>query len=299
LTEHPTEPLPEDALLTQYQAEIDAIERVEAAQEQDAVSDMAPAPVEAVPAGKRPRVRTIRESDLEHYLGPARFSYGMAEEEDEAGLATGVYWTPMGGDIISVEVTLMEGKGSLLLTGQLGDVMKESAQAALSYARTRARQLGIDPARFEKTDIHVHVPAGAIPKDGPSAGVTLGTALVSALTARKVRRDVAMTGEITLRGKVLPIGGLKEKVLAAHRAGISTFILPRKNEKDLDEIPQKVRRELEMVAVDDLDAVLKVALRPPPNLSDSKPEPVSEPPPRPAAPNPGRQVPRTTGVHPS
>ncbi|HEX9991223.1 MAG TPA: endopeptidase La [Chloroflexia bacterium] len=302
LTEHPTEPLPEDALLTQYQAEIDAIEKIEAAQEQDAVSDMAPAPVEVLPAGsdgKRHRPRTIRENDLERYLGAPRFSYGMAEEEDEAGLATGVYWTPMGGDIISVEVTLMEGKGSLLLTGQLGDVMKESAQAALSYARTRARQLGIDPARFEKTDIHVHVPAGAIPKDGPSAGVTLGTALVSALTARKVRRDVAMTGEITLRGKVLPIGGLKEKVLAAHRAGISTFILPRKNEKDLDEIPQKVRRELEMVAVDDLDAVLKVALRPPPNLSDSKPEPVSEPPPRPVAPTPTRQATRTTGVHPS
>ncbi|HYO48841.1 MAG TPA: S16 family serine protease, partial [Chloroflexia bacterium] len=173
-------------------------------------------------------------------------------------------------------------------------------QAALSYARTRARQLGIDPARFEKTDIHVHVPAGAIPKDGPSAGVTLGTALVSALTARKVRRDVAMTGEITLRGKVLPIGGLKEKVLAAHRAGISTFILPRKNEKDLEEIPQKVRRELEMVSVEDLDAVLKVALRPPPNLSDSKPEPATEPPPpRPTTPTPTRQTTRTTGVHPS
>src|SRR5437899_6406724 len=156
----------------------------------------------------------------------------------------------------------MEGKGNLLLTGQLGDVMKESAHAALSYARARARQLGIDPARFEKTDIHIHVPAGAIPKDGPSAGITMATALVSAFTGRKVRRDVAMTGEITLRGKVLPIGGLKEKVLAAHRAGISTFVLPRKNDKDLEEIPQKVRRLIELIPVDELDAVLKVALSP-------------------------------------
>ncbi len=232
-------------------------------------------PVRQAPA-VRVRTRIINEKNLEHYLGPPQFSYGMAEEQDEVGVATGVYWTPMGGDIISVEVTVMEGKGNLLLTGQLGDVMKESAQAALSYARTRARQLGIDPARFEKTDIHVHVPAGAIPKDGPSAGVTMATALVSALTGRKVRRDVAMTGEITLRGKVLPIGGLKEKVLAAHRAGISTFILPRKNEKDLVEIPQKVRRQLELRAVDDLDTVLSIALRPAPTAGDALPRPQPE-----------------------
>jgi ATP-dependent Lon protease len=180
----------------------------------------------------------------------------------------------------------MEGKGGLLLTGQLGDVMKESAQAALTYARSRARHLGIDPTRFEKTDIHVHVPAGAIPKDGPSAGVTLATALVSALTGRKTRRDVAMTGEITLRGKVLPIGGLKEKVLAAHRAGISTFVLPSKNEKDLDEIPPRVLRGLRMMPVDDLDSVLKVALQPAPAVNDGKIEGGTEPvaPPKPRAP---------------
>src|SRR5207253_1251590 len=189
---------------------------------------------------------------------------------DEVGVATGVSWTPVGGDTMGVEVSLMEGRGNLLLTGQLGDVMKESAQAALTYARARARQLGIDPARFEKTDIHVHVPAGAIPKDGPSAGVTMATALVSALTARQTRRDVAMTGEITLRGKVLPIGGLKEKVLAAHRAGISTFILPRKNQKYLEEVPQKVRRQLKLVPVDDLDAVLAVALRPAASVEEAK-----------------------------
>ncbi len=259
--------------LSELEAEIAAVEAAEAI-EQDAVSDMAPPTVDmlATNNGKPARARVIHEKDLEAYLGAPRFSYGMAEEQDETGVATGVSWTPAGGDTMGVEVTIMEGKGNLLLTGQLGDVMKESAQAALSYARSRARQLGIDPARFEKIDIHVHVPAGAIPKDGPSAGVTMATALVSALTGRKVRREVAMTGEITLRGKVLPIGGLKEKVLAAHRAGISTFILPRKNDKDLDEIPQKVRRELEMIPVDDLDTVLKVALRPAPNMSEAKAE---------------------------
>ena len=249
-----TEPLNEQALGIEVLAE-------------SAVSDMAPLEVFAVEEtngkkGSRIRARVVHERDLEAYLGPPRFDYGLAEEQDEVGVATGVSWTPVGGDTISVEVSLMEGKGALLLTGQLGDVMKESAQAALTYARSRARQLGIDPARFEHTDIHIHVPAAAIPKDGPSAGVTLATALVSALTGREVRRDVAMTGEITLRGKVLPIGGLKEKVLAAHRAGIATFVLPRKNEKDLNEIPQKVRRGLQMIPVDDLDAVLRIALQP-------------------------------------
>ncbi len=254
----------------------EAVEASDAAQEQDAVSDMAPTPVEAATTnGKRKRLRIIREGDLAEYLRPPRYSHGVAEEQDEVGVGTGVYWTPMGGDTISVEVTLMEGKGGLLLTGQLGDVMKESAQAALSYARSRAHQLGIDPARFEKTDIHIHVPAGAIPKDGPSAGVTIATALVSALTGRKVRRDVAMTGEITLRGKVLPIGGLKEKVLAAHRAGISTFLLPLKNEQDLQDIPQKVLKQLELIPTDSLDKVLRIALRPVVDSEEAMPEPPS------------------------
>ncbi|MDQ6695209.1 MAG: hypothetical protein M3014_12445, partial [Chloroflexota bacterium] len=258
-TEHPTEPLTMigDGVLVGESVMIEAVE----AQEQDAVSDMAPAPADLV-AGKVARVRVIHDKGLEEYLGQPRYLYGVAEEDDEIGVSTGVSWSPAGGDLISIEVNLMEGRGNLLITGQLGDVMKESAQAALSYARARARQLGIDPMRFEKTDIHIHVPAGAIPKDGPSAGITMATALISALTGRKVRRDVAMTGEITLRGKVLPIGGLKEKVLAAHRAGILTFVLPNKNLKDLNEIPQKVRKQIEFVPADDLDTVLKVALLP-------------------------------------
>jgi ATP-dependent Lon protease len=307
-TDRATEPLnghaaAREAEIAQLEAAVESAEVAEAV-EQDAVSDMATAPDEASAEdqpGKRIRARVIHAKDLESYLGPPRFSHGVAEEEDEVGVATGVSWTPVGGDTMGVEVSLMDGKGSLLLTGQLGDVMKESAQAALSYARSRSRQLGIDPARFEKTDIHVHVPAGAIPKDGPSAGITMATAMVSALTARKVRRDVAMTGEITLRGKVLPIGGLKEKILAAHRAGISTFVLPRKNEKDLEEIPQKVRRQLELVVVDNLDDVLRVALRPAPSVGEGKSEPTpGEPPRRKAAVQRRRgTVGVGAGVHPS
>jgi ATP-dependent Lon protease len=271
---------------------------LEVTEDQDATSDMAPTPAETTAKGTRARARVIHEKDLEGYLGPARFSWGMAEEQDEVGVATGVSVTSVGGDTIGVEVSIMEGRGNLLLTGQLGDVMKESAQAALSYARARARQLGIDPTRFEKTDIHVHVPAGATPKDGPSAGITIATALVSALTQRRVRRDVAMTGEITLRGKVLPIGGLKEKVLAAHRAGISTFILPRKNEKDLDEIPQKVRRQIKLIPVDEIDAVLKIALEA--VSADVKPEgQSSDPTGRAKAPTPRRRSDTPVGVHPS
>ena len=271
-----TEPL--DSIEPGEKAARAVVQASEAAGDAGEVSDMAPAPIESAKGSKRVRARVIREEDLEEFLRPPRYSFGTAEEQDEVGVATGVYWTPMGGDTIAVEVSLMDGKGGLQLTGQLGDVMKESAQAALSYARARAPQLGIDPARFEKTDIHIHVPAGAQPKDGPSAGVTMATALISAFTGRKVRRDVAMTGEITLRGKVLPIGGLKEKVLAAHRAGIETFVLPRKNEKDLDEIPQKVRRELELVAVDDLDTVLRTALLALPGAPDIiEPGPTSQP----------------------
>ncbi|MDP2727394.1 MAG: endopeptidase La, partial [Dehalococcoidia bacterium] len=211
-------------------------------------------------AEKRKFPRRVTEQSVPRFLGPLKFFWGMAEEKDEVGTATGVVWTMVGGDTISVEVTIMEGKGQLMLTGQLGDVMKESAQAALSYIRSRADQLGLAPKLFERTDIHIHVPAGAIPKDGPSAGITMATALVSALTNRAVRREVAMTGEITLRGHVLPVGGLKEKILAAHRAGIKTFIMPRKNEKDLVEVPVDVKRKLHFVFVDGMEEVLGTAL---------------------------------------
>ncbi len=171
--------------------------------------------------------------------------------------------TDAGGDLQPVEVTLMDGKGVLMLTGQLGEVMQESAQAAVSYTRSHAQALGLNPQVFEKTDIHIHAPEGAVPKDGPSAGVTIAAALVSAFTRRPVRRDVAMTGEITLRGRVLPIGGLKEKVLAAHRAGLKTMILPKKNKKDMVEIPKRVQRDLTFVLVEQVDEVLEAALLPP------------------------------------
>jgi ATP-dependent Lon protease len=187
----------------------------------------------------------------------------VIEDEDEVGLATGIAWTAAGGDTMAVEVSLMEGKGNLILTGQLGEIMQESAQAALSYTRSHAADLGISKNQFDRLDIHIHVPEGAIPKDGPSAGVTIATALVSALSRRPVHREIGMTGEITLRGRILGIGGLKEKVLAAHRAGLKTVVLPRKNEKDLQEIPRKVRRDLKFIFVDRMDEVLPVALMPP------------------------------------
>ncbi len=208
----------------------------------------------------RERPVVIRRTQLEQYLGQPKYFFGAAQEHDEVGVATGVAWTPVGGDLISVEVSVMEGRPDLILTGQLGSVMQESARAALSYARSRAHELGIDPNLFETRAVHVHVPAGAIPKDGPSAGITMATALISAFTGRPVSKDVAMTGEITLRGRVLPIGGLKEKMLAAHRAGIKTFVLPEKNQRDLAEVPKAVTRKLNIVLVGDMDEVLKVAL---------------------------------------
>jgi len=210
----------------------------------------------------------ITAQSLVKYLGPPQFTYGLAEKEDEIGVAMGIAWTEAGGDIMPVEVTLMEGKGSLMLTGQLGEVMQESGQAALSYARSHAEELGIKERNFDKLDIHIHVPEGAIPKDGPSAGITMATALVSALARRPVRHEVGMTGEITLRGRVLPIGGFKEKVLAAHRAGLKTVILPKRNKKDMVEIPNKVKRDMEFVFVERMDEVLAVAL-----LPESKPPP--------------------------
>ena len=198
--------------------------------------------------------------NLTHFLGTPQFRYGLAESVDQVGVATGLAWTQVGGDTLAIEISVYKGKGKLVLTGKLGDVMKESAQAGYSYIRGRAIELGIDEGFFEKNDIHIHVPEGAIPKDGPSAGITMATALVSAITGRKVRHEVAMTGEITLRGRVLPVGGIKEKVLAAHRAEISTVLLPKDNKKDLDEIPKKVKDKLTFVLVEQMEEVLETAL---------------------------------------
>jgi ATP-dependent Lon protease len=208
----------------------------------------------------RPYPRQVTPNLLGKYLGPARRAHGMAEERDEIGVATGLSWTANGGDTMAIEVSVMEGKGTLTLTGQLGDVMRESAQAALSFARANARRLGIDDRRFDQTDIHIHVPEGAVPKDGPSAGITLATALISALAGQAVRRDVAMTGEITLRGRVLPVGGIKDKILGAHRAGIRTIILPTKNERDIAEVPGHVKRKLAFIYVEHMDEVIASAL---------------------------------------
>jgi ATP-dependent Lon protease len=194
------------------------------------------------------------------YLGRPRFYSEVAERIDRAGVATGLVWTPAGGDIVFVEASVVPGKKELRITGQLGDVMRESVEAALSHIRTRAQQLAIPDAFFETHDIHVHVPGGAVPKDGPSAGVTVAVALASALTGRLVRDDVAMTGEITLRGKVLPVGGVKEKVLGAHRAGLRTGLVPRRNEADLEELPEQVRREMQFVPLDNLDEALEIVL---------------------------------------
>jgi ATP-dependent Lon protease len=204
--------------------------------------------------------KAIDPDELKEYLGPQKYRFGMAEEEDQVGAVTGMAWTEVGGDTLTIEVTILPGSGKLTLTGQLGDVMKESAQAAFSYTRSRAEQLQIAPDFHEKNDIHIHIPEGAIPKDGPSAGITMATALISALTNIPVKRTVAMTGEITLRGRVLPIGGLKEKSLAAHRAGIRTVILPKDNEKDLEDIPDSIRQDLRFILVSHVDQVLKEAL---------------------------------------
>jgi len=203
----------------------------------------------------------IRAEDVPAYLGPVKFFSEVAERTSEPGVATGLAWTPTGGDILFVEATRMKGRKTFSLTGQLGEVMKESAQAALSYVRARAKALKIPEDFFDHSDIHIHVPAGAIPKDGPSAGVTMFTALTSLLTGRPVRSDVALTGEITLRGLVLPVGGIKEKVLAANRAGITTVILPKRNEKDLEEVPEEVKKRMKFHFVQRMDEVIDLALQ--------------------------------------
>jgi ATP-dependent Lon protease len=221
--------------------------------------------------------RVISDQDIAEMLGPEKFWNETAERTEIAGVATGLAWTAAGGDILFIEATKMTGKGSLTLTGQLGDVMKESAQAALSYLRSKADSLGLAANFLEKTDIHIHFPAGSIPKDGPSAGVTILTALVSLLTGIRVRSDVAMTGEVTLRGLVLPVGGIKEKVLAAHRAGIKRVIIPARCEKDLIDVPEQARKELEFVFAAHMDDVLKAALEENPLGRQPPPAPAPEP----------------------
>jgi len=203
---------------------------------------------------------TITSLNLDQFLGKRIFNYELVKEQDEIGVATGLAWTQVGGDTLQIEVNIMEGSGKLELTGHLGDVMKESAKAAISYIRSKADSFGIDRNFYKKLDIHIHVPEGATPKDGPSAGITMATALISALTGCPIKKDVAMTGEITLRGRVLPIGGLKEKVLAAHRAGIKTIIIPNQNEKDIDDIPQNIRAEINFILADNMQVVIENAL---------------------------------------
>jgi ATP-dependent Lon protease len=203
----------------------------------------------------------VNPANLHKYLGVPKYLPESELEKDEIGVATGLAWTESGGDVLYIEATVMKGKGQLTLTGHLGDVMKESAQAALSYVRSREKTLGINPDVFGKQDLHIHVPAGAIPKDGPSAGITMATAIASALAQIPARRDLAMTGEITLRGRVLPIGGLKEKILAAKRAKLTTVILPKRNKKDLDEIPKHILKGIQLVFADTMDDVMRVALR--------------------------------------
>jgi ATP-dependent Lon protease len=203
---------------------------------------------------------TVGGRNLSKYLGPAKYRYGLAEMEHRIGTTTGLAWTELGGELLSTEVSIMPGKGNLTITGKLGDIMQESAQAAMSYVRSRAQDLGLEKDFYQKNDIHIHVPEGAIPKDGPSAGITMATSLVSALTRIPVYHDLAMTGEITLRGNVLPIGGLKEKVLAAHRGGIKTILIPEENKKDINEIPATILKGVELIPVAHMDDVLKRAL---------------------------------------
>jgi ATP-dependent Lon protease len=224
-------------------------------------------------AEKKPAPTTVDMVMVRKFLGPHRVPETLAEKKDEIGMSTGLAWTEAGGDILFIEVAVMPGKGDLQLTGQLGDVMKESAKAAYSYIRSRWQHLGLKSDFYKKIDVHVHVPEGAVPKDGPSAGLAIATAIISALTNTPTHRDVAMTGEITLRGRALEIGGVKEKVIAAHRAGIKQVILPKDNKKDLEEIPDSVKHDLKFHFVSELDDVLPLALHPVAKTKTSPPHP--------------------------
>jgi ATP-dependent Lon protease len=208
---------------------------------------------------------------IEKFLGPQQFFQSEAERQDEVAVATGLAWTENGGEIIMVEVAILDGKGNLQMTGQIGDVMQESGQAALTYVKSRASTLGIDPEGFERMDIHVHMPEGAIPKDGPSAGITLATALASALTGRSVHKEVGMTGEITLRGRILPVGGIREKVMAGHRAGLKVMLIPEKNLKDLVDVPRKIKEDVRILPVRHMDQVLEISLSAKPSQKPIRP----------------------------
>jgi ATP-dependent Lon protease len=231
---------------------------------------------------------------VERFLGPPQFFHPEAELEDEVGVATALAWTERGGDIMPVEVLIMDGKGTLQITGQVGDVMQESAQAAQSYMKSRAKEFNIAPDTFESGDVHIHIPEGAIPKDGPSAGITIATALISAFTERGVSKEVGMTGEITLRGRVLPIGGVREKILAAHRAGLKTVILPERNMKDLVDIPKKVLQDVKIIPVHTMDQVIEHALKPAPEKTKTRrrPYPKKE---NEGAPQSEKSLPETNG----
>jgi ATP-dependent Lon protease len=214
---------------------------------------------EVVRVGKDTIIK-VGATSIHKYLGVHKFRFGRTEEDDQVGVTTGLAWTDVGGELLQIEATVMPGKGNLVLTGKLGEVMQESAQAAFSYVRSRARQLKLPDNFYEKVDLHIHVPEGAIPKDGPSAGIALATTIASALTRKPVNRNIAMTGEITLRGRVLPIGGLKEKILAAHRGDVTKVLIPLENKKDLEEIPNNILKKVEISLVDHMDDVLKEAL---------------------------------------
>ena len=224
------------------------------------IANLARKSVKELVTKKATKKVSVTRKNLEKFAGVKKFRFGETEAEDMVGVVTGLAWTEVGGEILTIESVLLPGKGNIKQTGKLGDVMQESVSAALSYVRSRSIKFGIKPTLFEKRDIHVHVPEGATPKDGPSAGVAMATSMVSVLTGIPVRRDIAMTGEITLRGRVLPIGGLKEKLLAALRAGITTVFIPKENEKDLAEIPDNVKKHLKLMPVADVDEVIAQAL---------------------------------------